>query len=159
MHPVVKNWKQGWIPRRTISWWKASLPLQNENRAFLWTFSLHFVSFNGVILPLKCRNSGLETNAWWWPESHFVENEYSSLRFPNMVKVNIHERWTRMTCFNPLRVSVVIYIQINLLTADVYWISYSNSTIWIICHCRNHTCTVVTMAFKKEKKKIPVRWG
>ena len=39
------------------------------------------------------------------PEIHFVENGYPSLRFPNMVKVNIHEHWTRVTRFNPLWVS------------------------------------------------------
>ena len=47
--------KQGWIPRRTISWWKASLPPQKESWAFFWTFSFHFLSFNGVFLALKCR--------------------------------------------------------------------------------------------------------
>ena len=40
--------KQGWIPRRTISWWKASLSPQKESLAFFWTFSFHFLSFNGV---------------------------------------------------------------------------------------------------------------
>ena len=49
------NRKQGWIPRRTISWWKASLPPQKESWAFFWTFSFHFLSFNGVSLSLKCR--------------------------------------------------------------------------------------------------------
>ena len=29
----------------------------------------------------------------------FVANGYLSLRFPNMVKVNIHEHWTRVTRF------------------------------------------------------------
>ena len=47
--------KHGWIPRRTISWWKASLPPQKESWAFFWTFSLDFLSFNGVFLTLKCR--------------------------------------------------------------------------------------------------------
>ena len=40
----------------------------------------------------------------------FVENGYLTLRFPNMVKVNIHEHWTRVTRFNPLWVSVQTYI-------------------------------------------------
>ena len=35
----------------------------------------------------------------------FVENGYLTLRFPNKVKVNIHEHWTRVTRFNPLWVS------------------------------------------------------
>ena len=47
--------KQSWIPRRTIAWWKASLPPQKESWAFFWTFSFHFLSFNGVFLSLKCR--------------------------------------------------------------------------------------------------------
>ena len=54
--PCAPSWrKQGWIPRRTISWWKASLPPQKESWAFFWTFSFHFLSFNGVFLTLKCR--------------------------------------------------------------------------------------------------------
>ena len=42
--------------------------------------------------------------------SHFVENGYLPIRFPNMVKVNIHEHWTWVTRFNPLWVSVIIKI-------------------------------------------------
>ena len=54
--PEISSWrKQGWIPRRTISWWKASLPPQKESWAFFWTFSFYFLSFNGVFLSLKCR--------------------------------------------------------------------------------------------------------
>ena len=51
------------------------------------------------------QNSCLKTSAWWSRGSHFVESGYPSLRFPNMVKVNIHEHWTRVTRFNPLWVS------------------------------------------------------
>ena len=51
------------------------------------------------------QNSCLKTFAWWSRGSHFVENGYLSLRFPNMVKLNIHEHWTRVTRFNPLWVS------------------------------------------------------
>ena len=51
------------------------------------------------------QNSCLKTSAWWSRSSHCVENGYLSLRFPNMVKVNIHEHWTRVTRFNPLWVS------------------------------------------------------
>ena len=54
------------------------------------------------------QNSCLKTSAWWSRGSHFVENGYLSLRFPNMVKVNIHEHWTRVTRFNPLWVSALI---------------------------------------------------
>ena len=37
----------------------------------------------------------------------FVENGYLSLRFPNMVKVSIHEHWTRVTRFNPYEFLIV----------------------------------------------------
>ena len=47
--------------------------------------------------------------AWWSRGSHFVENGYPSLRFPNMVKMNIHEHWTRVTRFNPLWVSAITH--------------------------------------------------
>ena len=54
--PCAPSWrKQGWIPRRTISWWKVSLPPQKKCWAFFWTFSFHFLSFNGEFLTLKCR--------------------------------------------------------------------------------------------------------
>ena len=55
------------------------------------------------------QNSCLKTSAWWSRGSHCVENGYLSLRFPNMAKVNIHEHWTRVTRFNPLWVSALIY--------------------------------------------------
>ena len=100
------SWKkQGWISRKTISWWKASLPPQIESCAFFWTFSFHFFVFHRCIFNFEMQNSCLKTSAWWSPSSHFVESGYPSLRFPNMVKVNIHEHWTRVTRFNPLWVS------------------------------------------------------
>ena len=78
--PWAAPWrKQGWIPRRTISWWKASLSPQKESWAYFWTFS------------------SLKT--WWSRSSHFVENGYPSLRFPNMVKMNNHKHWTRVSRF------------------------------------------------------------
>ena len=50
--PCTPTWrKQGWIPRSTISWWKASIPPQKESWVFFWTFSFHFFSFNGVFKP------------------------------------------------------------------------------------------------------------
>ena len=55
------------------------------------------------------QNSCLKTSAWWSHSSHFVENGYPSLRFSNMVKVNIHEYWKRVTRFNPLWVSAYTY--------------------------------------------------
>ena len=93
--------KQGWIPRRTISWWKASLPPQKESWAFFWTFSFHFFVFKRCIFKPEKQNSCLKTSAWWSRGSHYVENGYLSPRFPNMVKVNIHENWTWLTRFNP----------------------------------------------------------
>ena len=63
----------------------------------LSTFYLLTVYFN-----LEMQNSGLKTTAWRLRGSHFDENGYPSLRFPNMVKVNIHEDYTRVTRFNPL---------------------------------------------------------
>ena len=53
--PCAPSWrKQGWILRRTISWWKAPLHPQKVSWAFFWTFSSHFLSFNGVFLTLEC---------------------------------------------------------------------------------------------------------
>ena len=53
--PCAPSWrKQGWIPRRMISWWKASLPPQKGSWAFFWTLSFHFLSLNSVFLTLKC---------------------------------------------------------------------------------------------------------
>ena len=46
--------KQGWIPRRTISWWKASLPPQKENWAF-FELPLYIFCLLTVYLNLKCR--------------------------------------------------------------------------------------------------------
>ena len=88
--PCAPSWrKQGWIPRRTISWWRASLPPQKESWAFFWTFSFHFLSFNGVFLTLKCRTlvlkhlHGDRTAAicWKWISvikvSKYGKSEYS----------------------------------------------------------------------------------
>ena len=60
-----------------------------------------------VFFNLEMQNSYLKTSACWSRGSHFVENGYLSLRFPNMLKVNIHEHWTRVTRFNPLWVSAL----------------------------------------------------
>ena len=83
--------KQGWIPRKTISWWKPSLPPQNESWAFFSTFSFHFLSFNGVFLTLKCRTLVLKHlhGALWSRGSHFVENGCWSLRFPSSRALNV----------------------------------------------------------------------
>ena len=110
--PWAPTWrKQGWIPWRTISWWKASLSPQKEIWAFFWTFSFHFLSFNGVFLTLKCRTLVLK-HLHGDRAAAILLKIYPSLRFPNMVKVNIHEHWTRVTrfnpSFNPLWVSAVV---------------------------------------------------
>ena len=81
--------KQGWIPWRAISWWKASLPPQKESWAFFWTFSFHLLSFNGVSLTLKCRTlvpkhlhgDRAATICWKWISvikvSKYGKSEYS----------------------------------------------------------------------------------
>ena len=51
------------------------------------------------------QNSCLKTSAWWLRSGQFVENGFPSLRFPNMVKMNIYKHWTRVRRFNPLWVS------------------------------------------------------
>ena len=111
--PCAPSWrKQGWIPRRTISWWKASLTPQKENWPFFWTFSFYFLSFNGVFLSLKCRTlilKHLHGDRAAAIVLKMMKMEYLSLRFPNMVKVKIHEHWTRGARFNPLWVSGTSY--------------------------------------------------
>ena len=53
--PRAPPWrKQVWIPRKTISWWKASLPPQKENRAF-FELPLYIFCLLTVYLNLKCR--------------------------------------------------------------------------------------------------------
>ena len=90
---------------------KASLSPQKESWAVFWTFSFHFLSFNGVFLSLKCRTLVLKHLHGDRAAAIFVENGYPLLRFPNMVKMNIHEHWTRVTRFNPLWVSDITQIQ------------------------------------------------
>ena len=103
--PCAPPWrKQGWIPRRTISWWKASLPPQKKAE-HSFELSLSIFVFWPCIFNLEMQNFCLNTSAWWSRGSHFFENGHPSLRFPNMVKVNIHEHWMRVTRFNPLWVS------------------------------------------------------
>ena len=79
-----------------------------RNRSIFLNFRFPFFVFLRCIrciFNLEIQNSCLKTSAWWSRGSHFVENGYPSLRFPNMVKVNIHEHWTRVTRFSPLWVS------------------------------------------------------
>ena len=64
-----------------------------------------FELYLSIFCPLQCifnaemQNSGLKTTTWWSRGSHF------SPRFPDMVKLNIQEHWTRVKRFNPLWVS------------------------------------------------------
>ena len=76
-----------------------------RKRSIFLNFLFPFFVFLRCIFNLEIQNSCLKTSAWWSRGSHFVENGYPSLRFPNMVKVNIHEHWTRVTRFSPLWVS------------------------------------------------------
>ena len=71
------------------------------------------------IFNLEMQNFGVNTTSWWLCCSHIVENEYPSLRFPNMIKVNFHEHWTWVTRFNPLWVSRITNIIISILKSLV----------------------------------------
>ena len=92
--PCVSPWrKQGWIPRRTISWEKAPLPPQKENWAFFWTFNFHFLAFNGVFLTLRCRTLVLKPLHGYRTAALLLNNGYPLLRFPNMVNNNYSPKW------------------------------------------------------------------
>ena len=70
------------------------------------------------------QSSCLKTSAWWSRSSYFVENGYLSLRFPNMVKVNIHEHWTWVTRFNPLWVSDSVWYLFNSILPYSFNLKY-----------------------------------
>ena len=82
----------------------AKLPFFHKKKAehsFQLSLSI-LLSFNGVFLSLKCRTLVFKhLHGDRAAHSHCVENGYRSLRFPNMVKLNIHEHWARVTRFNP----------------------------------------------------------
>ena len=82
-----------------------SFPSSTKKTEHSFELSLSIFVFWPCIFNLEMQNSCLNTSAWWSSGSHFFENGHPSLRFPNMVKVNIHEHWTRVTRFNPLWVS------------------------------------------------------
>ena len=84
---------------------KSFPPSTKRKLSILLNFLFPFFVFERCIFNLEMQNSCLKTSAWWSRSSHFVENGYPSLRFPNMVKVNIHEHWTRVTRSNSLWVS------------------------------------------------------
>ena len=71
------------------------------------------------------QNSYLKTSASWLHGSHFVENGYPSLWFPNVVKVNIHEHWTQVTRFNPLWVSDISCL------AVMWCVPWTSIVIWL----------------------------
>ena len=102
-HSLLPLWrKQGWILWRTISWWKASAPFPYKKKTELsFELSLSIFCLLTVYFNLEMQNSGLKTTAWWSRGSHFVENGYSSVS--NMVKVNIHEHWTRIHVSTPYK--------------------------------------------------------
>ena len=96
------------------------------------------------------QNSGLKTTAWWSRGSYFVENRHPYVRFPNMVKVNFHEHWTRVTRFHPLIwVSCVFNILCNLrLIYNEQKIKDVKASAWMR-HSSSCNCTVL---YKKKKE-------
>lgn len=83
-----------------------SFPFSTKRKlSILLNFLFPFFIFQRCIFNLEMQNSCLKTSAGWSRSIHFVENGYPLLRFPNMVKMNIHQHWTRVTRFNPLWVS------------------------------------------------------
>ena len=93
-HPLCHKENKVEFLNGRFSWWKASLLPQKENWAFLWSLSFHFLFFDSVFLNLKCRTLVSKLPDGDWAAAIL-------LRFPNMVKVNIHEHWMRVTRFNP----------------------------------------------------------
>ena len=91
------------------------------------------------------QNSCLKTSAWWSRSSHFVENGYPSLRFPNMVKTNIHEHWTRVTRFNPLWVSGSILKSSSTITLEIPFHQRNK--------CRSENETIVNLRNRTEEKR------
>ena len=101
-----QSWrKQGWIPRRTIFWWKASLSPQKESWAFFWTFCFHFLSFNGVFLTLKCRTLVLKHLHGDRPAAILLKMDICHQVFQIWSKWIFTSIERRVTRFNPLWVS------------------------------------------------------
>ena len=137
--------------------WKSSFPQQKENWAFFWTFSFHFCL---LTVNLEMQNSGLKTTAWWSRGSYFVENRHPYLRFPNMVKVNFQEHWTRVTRFNPLIwVSGVFNILCNLrLIYNKQKIKDVKASAWMR---HSFSCNYTVLYKTKRKQNSPdfVLWS
>ena len=94
------------------------------------------------------QHSCLKISSWWSPGGQFVENGYLSLRFPNMVKVNIHEHWTRVTRFNPWWVSGSAREKIKVWTApkrSVFrnWVASKNKSTGVL-KARNENIVLYT---------------
>ena len=80
---------------------KLRLPSPTKRKLSSFELSLSIFCLLTVYFNLEMQNSGLKTTAWWSRGSHFVENGYSSVS--NMVKVNIHEHWTRIHVSTPYK--------------------------------------------------------
>ena len=94
---------------------------------YLKEFNPYFVVFtfgsDSVLLPLKSyllflisTSSLMHVGAVPWKQAFIVINmswtrRLSVTKVSNMVKVNIHEHWTRVTRFNPLWVSAYIHLE------------------------------------------------
>ena len=126
MRSVVKKTRLN--TRRKISWWKASLSPRKESWALFWSFSFHFLSFSDVFYTLKCRTLVL---------NHLHGDR--AARFPNMVKVNIHEHWTR---FNPLWVSAITHKRFVIFTCRSFKIN-GNTAALSQSNCRNFSCSSI----------------
>ena len=91
-----------------------SFPSSTERKlSIFWNFSFYFLSFNGIFLTLKCRTLALKPPHGDRAAAILLKMDitkvykYDKSSSDNrlLVKVNIHEYWTRATRFNPLWVS------------------------------------------------------
>lgn len=69
-----------------------------------------------------------------------------TIRFANMIIVNIHEHWMRVTCFNPLWVSgitnVIISILKSLVIPTICWALSTVFYLWLtLFFAVNHICS------------------
>ena len=106
------------------------------------------------------QNSGLKTTAWWSRGSYFVENRHPYVRFPNMLKVNFHKHWTRVTRFHPLIwVSCVFNILCNLrLICNEQKIKDVKASAWMR-HSSSCNCTVLYIKKRKQNSPDFVLWS
>ena len=88
--------KQGWMVLNSSKddFLMKSFPFSTKRKlSILLNFLFPFFVFERFIFNLEMQNSCLKTSAWWSRSSHFVENGYPSLRFPNMVNNNYSPKW------------------------------------------------------------------